>query len=95
MPTLRKYASSIMGALSAGGGMYSGLGPLESAGLGAVTTTSMRGLSALANASRANAAVRMPVPANSSGIGGAVLRGGGMPMMVDHGNGRVSVIKRP
>jgi hypothetical protein len=94
MPTLRKYAGAIMGALSAGGGMYAGLGPLEATGLGAVASMSLRGLSGLADATRASAAVRMPVPANSSGIGGAVLRGGGMPMM-DHGDGRVSVIKRP
>jgi hypothetical protein len=80
-PTLRKYASAIMGALSAGGGMYAGLGPLEATGLGAVASTSLRGLSGLADASRVSAAVRMPVPANSSGIGGATLRGGSIPFV--------------
>jgi hypothetical protein len=75
--------------------MYAGLGPLEATGLGAVASTSLRGLSGLADASRASAAVRMPVPANSSGVGGAALRGSGMPMLVDQGNGRAAVIKRP
>ncbi|OQM76457.1 hypothetical protein BFN67_13805 [Pseudaminobacter manganicus] len=95
MPTLRKYASGIMGALSAGGALYGGLGPLEASGVGAIATTSLRGLSGLANASRASAAVRMPVPANSSGVGGAVLRGGALPMLVDQNKGKVSVFKRP
>jgi len=95
MPTLRKYASGIMGALAAGGGLYSGLGPLESTGLGAVASTSLRGLSGLADMSRASAATRMPVPANSSGVGGAVLRGGGMPMLVDQNKGKVTVLRGP
>lgn len=93
-PTLRKYATGIMGALSTGGGLYGGLDPLASLGLGAVATTSMRGLSGVANALRANAAVRMPVPANSSGAGGAALRGGGLPMVVDQNGSRVRVMKR-
>lgn len=79
VPTLQKYAQGIITALAAGGGHMSGLGPLESLGLGAIAGTTTRGIGAAARTSRARAATMRPVPSNPSGAGGAALRGGSLP----------------
>lgn len=82
MPALARYGAAIMGALTGGGGMASGmLDPLSAIGLGAATTGIARGMGSIANASRAATAVRMPVPPVPSGMGGAALRGGSLPMV--------------
>lgn len=87
MPALNRYATGIVSALASGGGYMGGLGPLESMGLGAVTGAASRGLAAASRMARVNAATRMPVPVNPSGMGGAALRGigqgGGVPLLQD------------
>ena len=83
VPLLRSYASNIVGALSAGGGLYGGLGPLEATGLGAIATAGGKGLGAIAKASRASTATRVPVPVNSNGYGSAMLRSAPMPALSD------------
>jgi hypothetical protein len=79
MPQLRTYASKIMGALSGGSGMYYGLDPLSSIGIGAVATNLGDVGGAIVNASRASAATRAPIPRAPSATGGALLRGSAMP----------------
>ncbi|WP_133304783.1 hypothetical protein [Mesorhizobium sp. DCY119] len=82
MPALQKYGTAIVGALAGGGGMWSGLGPLEALGVGAVSTGLLRGVNSVAQASRASTATRLPVPVNPSGLGGATLRGGSVPLVL-------------
>lgn len=82
LPMLQRYATTIMGALASGGGMASGLGPLESMGVGALTAGIARGAGAAARQSRLNTATRMPVPSMPSGRGGAALRGGSLPIVI-------------
>lgn len=94
MPTLRKYASNVMGLLAGAGGYAGGLGPLEAVGLASVTSGASGGLGALMRNSQARTASRMPVPVNSNGRGGAALRGSSLPMVTDQQRGRVTVFKR-
>jgi hypothetical protein len=82
MPSLQKYGTAIVGALAGGGGMWGGLGPLEALGVGAVSTGLLRGVNSVAQASRASTATRLPVPVNPSGVGGATLRGGSVPLIL-------------
>jgi hypothetical protein len=82
MPALARYGTAIVGALAGGGGMMSGLGPLEAIGTAALATGALRGTGAAAQASRAATATRAPIPVNPSGAGGATLRGGSVPLVV-------------
>ncbi|WP_442580598.1 hypothetical protein ACSBOB_00920 [Mesorhizobium sp. ASY16-5R] len=82
MPSLPRYGMAIMGALAGGGSIAGGLGPLEALGVGALTSGVLKGGGAIANASRASAATRMPSPINPSGAGGAVVRGGSIPLVI-------------
>ncbi|WP_353644230.1 hypothetical protein [Mesorhizobium sp. WSM2239] len=82
MPALARYGTAIVGALAGGGGMASGLGPLEAIGTAALATGTLRGAGAAAQASRAATATRAPIPVNPSGTGGATLRGGSVPLVL-------------
>lgn len=93
MPMLNKYATGILTALASGGGFAGGLGPLESMGLGALTGATARGLGSVARTARVGAATRTPVPVKPSGLGGATLRGGGLPMLPDQRRGKAPLLR--
>lgn len=83
MPALQRYATNIMGLLGSGAGFISGMGPMESLGMGTAAAIAGRGLGAAARAGRVHAATRLPVPTAPSGYGSAALRSAPMPMLSD------------
>lgn len=86
MPTLQKFGTDIVAALTGGAGWATGaLDPLSALGVSAVTKAVASGGvgagNSLVRSSRVNAATRNPVPQNPSGLGGASLRGLGQGIM--------------
>jgi hypothetical protein len=76
MPMLKRYGAAIVGSLAGGGTLAHGGDPMTSLGIGAATTTGLGAMNAIAQASRAATATRIPIPVNPSGVGAGLLRGG-------------------
>jgi|GEM_PF-3133631 len=85
-PTLQKFGTDIVAALTGGAGWATGaLDPLSALGVSAMTKAvasgGMGAGNSLVRSSRVKAATRNPVPQNPSGLGGASLRGLGQGLM--------------
>ena len=76
MPMLKRYGAAIVGSLAGGGTFAHGGDPMTSLGIGAATMTGLGAMNAIAQASRAATATRMPIPVNPSGVGAGLLLGG-------------------
>jgi hypothetical protein len=76
MPMLKRYGGAIIGSLAGGGTLAHGGDPMTSLGIGAATTTGLGAMNAIAQASRAATATRVPVPPVPTGFGPGMLRGG-------------------